>query len=45
MLQKDAEANQRAIKLLDELEMEQNLKLKAEDKSTALQQRVIRMPK
>ena len=39
MLQKDVEASQRAIELLDELEMEQNLKLKAKDRSMALQQR------
>ena len=39
MLQKDAEASQWAIKLLDELETEWNLKLKAEDRSAALHQR------
>ena len=36
LLQKDAEASQRAIELLDKLETEQNLKLKAEDRSVAL---------
>ena len=36
LLQKDAEASQRAIELLDELETKQNLKLKAKDRSTAL---------
>ena len=40
MLQKDAKASQQAIKLLAELEMEQDLKLKAEERSMALQQRV-----
>ena len=37
MLQKDTEASQRVVELLDELEMERNLKLKAEDRSMALQ--------
>ena len=40
LLQKDADASQRAIELLAELEMERDLKLKAEDKSAALQRRV-----
>ena len=40
LLQKDVDASQRAIELLSELEMEQDLKLKAEDRSTALQRRV-----
>ena len=35
----DAEASQRAIELLEELERERNLKLEAEERSTALQQR------
>ena len=39
LLQKDVDASQRAIELLSELEMEQDLTLKAEDRSTALQQR------
>ena len=40
LLQKDAEACQRAVELLEELERERDLKLEAEDRSTALQQRV-----
>ena len=36
LLQKDAEASQRAIKPLEELEREQNLKLEAEERSMAL---------
>ena len=40
LLQKDADASKRAVELLAELEMERDLKLKAEDRSTALQQRV-----
>ena len=40
LLQKDAEASQRAIDLLAELEMEWDLKLRAEERSVALQQRV-----
>ena len=40
LLQKDAEASQWAVKLLDELETEWNLKLKAEDRSVTLQLRV-----
>ena len=40
MLQKDTEASQRVVELLDELEMERNLNLKAEDRSMAPQQRV-----
>ena len=39
LLQKDADASQRAIELLVELETERDLKVKAEDRSTALQQR------
>ena len=39
LLQKDAEASQRAIELLEELERERDLKLEAEERSTALQQR------
>ena len=39
LLQKDADASQRAIELLEELEMERDLKLKAEDRSMALQRR------
>jgi len=39
LLQKDAEASQRAIEVLAELETEQHLRQKAEDRSTALQQR------
>ena len=38
MLQKDAEASQQAVELLDELETKRNLKLEAEDRSAALQQ-------
>ena len=40
LLQKDAVASERAGKLLAEQGMERDLKLKAEEKSTALQQRV-----
>ena len=39
LLQKDAEASQRAIDLLAELEMEWDLKLRAEERSAALQHR------
>ena len=39
LLQKDAEASQRAIDLLVELETEQDLKLRAKERSTTLQQR------
>ena len=39
LLEKDTDASQWAIELLAELEMEQDLKLKAKDRSTALQQR------
>ena len=39
LLQKDAEATQRAIELLEELEREHDLNLEVEDRSTALQQR------
>ena len=39
LLQKDAEAYQRAINLLEELEREWDLKLEAEERSTALQQK------
>ena len=39
LLQKDAEASQRAIELLEELERERNLKLEAEERSATLQQR------
>ena len=39
LLQKDADASQRAVELLAKLETEQDLKLKAEDRSAALQQR------
>ena len=37
LLQKDAEANERAIEVLAELEIEQDLRRKAEDRSMALQ--------
>ena len=37
LLQKDAEASQRAIELLKELEREWDLKLEVEERSTALQ--------
>ena len=37
LLQKDAAASQRAIQVLAELETEQDLKWKAEDRSMALQ--------
>ena len=40
LLQKDAAASERAVEVLAELEMERDLKWKAEDRSTALQQRV-----
>ena len=40
MLQKDADARQQAVELLAELEMERDLRLKAEDRSTVLQRRV-----
>jgi len=40
LLQKDAEASQRAVDLLAELEMEWDLKLRAEERSVALQGRV-----
>ena len=40
LLQKDIDASQRAIELLAELEMEKDLRLKAEDRSTAPQRRV-----
>jgi len=40
LLQKDAEASQRAIELLAKLEREQDLKLEAKDRSAVLQQRV-----
>ena len=36
LLQKDANGRQRAIELLEELEMERDLKLKAEDRSMML---------
>ena len=39
LLQKDADARQQAVELLAELETERDLKLKAEDRSTALQRR------
>ena len=39
LLQKDADAHQQAVELLAELETERDLKLKAEDRSTALQRR------
>ena len=39
LLQKDAEAYQRVVDLLAELETKQDLKLEAEDRSVALQQR------
>ena len=37
LLQKDTDASQQSIELLAELEMERDLKLKAEDRSAALQ--------
>ena len=40
LLQKDAEARQRVIVLLAEVEREWDLKLEAEERSTALQQKV-----
>ena len=36
----DAEASKRAIEVMDELEIERDLRRKAEDRSMALQQRV-----
>ena len=39
LLQKDAEASQRAIEVLAELETERDLRRKAKERSTALQQR------
>ena len=39
LLQKDAVASQRAVELLAELQMEQDLKLKAKDRSMVLQRR------
>ena len=39
LLQKDADASQQAIELLAELETERDLKLKAKDRSAALQRR------
>jgi len=39
LLQKDAEACQRAVELLEELERERDLKLEAEERSVALWQR------
>ena len=42
MLQKDATASEQAIELLMELETEQDLKLKAEERSMVLQQRADR---
>ena len=39
LLQRDAEARQRALVLLAEVEMERELKLRAKERSTALQQR------
>ena len=39
LLQKDADDSQRVVELLAELETKRDLKLKAEDRSTALQQR------
>ena len=40
LLQKDATASEQAIELLAELETERDLKLKAKERSTVLQQRV-----
>ena len=40
LLQKDAMAHEQAIELLAELETEQDLRLKAEERSVALQQKV-----
>ena len=37
LLQKDAAASERAVEVLAELEMEQDLRQKAEDRSMALQ--------
>ena len=42
LLQKDAMAIEQAIELLAELEMERDLKLKAEERSVVLQQRADR---
>ena len=42
LLQKDAATSERAGELLAELETERDLKLKAEERSAALQQRVDR---
>ena len=42
LLQKDAVASEQAVELLAELEMERDLKLKAEERSTALQQKADR---
>ena len=42
LLQKDATASQWAVEVLAKLEMEQDLRRKAKDRSTALQQRVDR---
>ena len=42
LLQKDAAASERAGELLAELETKRDLKLKAEERSAALQQRVDR---
>ena len=39
LLQKDVDANQRAVEFLAKLETERDLKLKAEDRSTALRPR------
>ena len=39
LLQKDVEAAERAVDLLAELEMERDLKLEAEERSVALQQK------
>ena len=37
LLQKDVEARKRAVEVLDKLEVERDLRRKAEDKSMALQ--------
>ena len=42
LLQKNAAASERASELLAELQTEQDLKLKAKERSTALQQRADR---
>ena len=39
LLQKDAEASQRAVEVLPELETKQDLRREPEDRSTTLQQR------